>query len=69
MIEYFRTTEDTRSLVKLDAEEHGCWIALFEPTFDELHEISERFEIDRRGVACGAQRALHHVHRGHARAR
>lgn len=47
MIEYFRTAEDTRSLVRLDAEEDGCWIALFEPTFEELHGISTRFAIDQ----------------------
>lgn len=47
MIEYFRATGDTRSLVKLDAEEHGCWIALFEPTFEELRAVSERFSIDQ----------------------
>ena len=47
MIEYFRATGDTRSLVKLDAEEHGCWIALVEPTFEELRAVSERFSIDQ----------------------
>lgn len=46
MIEYFRTDGEARSLVKLDCEERGCWIALFEPTIDELRGIAERFSID-----------------------
>ena len=46
MIEYFRTDEVKHSLVKLDKECDGCWIALFEPTGEELHNIAERFSID-----------------------
>ena len=46
MIEYFRTDEVKHSLVKLDEECDGCWIALFEPTGEELRSIAERFSID-----------------------
>lgn len=46
MIEYFCTDEQTRSLVKLDKEKPGCWIALFEPTDEELSEITRRFGIE-----------------------
>ncbi len=46
MIEYFRTDDSSRSLTKLDREEEGCWIALFEPTLEELRSISGRFAID-----------------------
>ncbi|MEE0844939.1 MAG: magnesium transporter CorA family protein [Eggerthellaceae bacterium] len=45
MIEFFRTDETTRSLVKLDEEESGCWIALFEPTDAEIAAIAHRFSI------------------------
>lgn len=50
MIEYFRTHEATRSLVKLDEEESGCWIALFEPTEGELAAIAHRFSIDEEDL-------------------
>ncbi|RDB61402.1 hypothetical protein C1878_11860 [Gordonibacter sp. 28C] len=42
MIEYFRTDEQ-RSLRKIDKEEPGCWIAVFEPTPDELSQLSAEF--------------------------
>lgn len=50
MIEYFRTDERTRSLVKLDEEEAGCWIALFEPTDGELAAIAHRFAIEEEDL-------------------
>ncbi len=43
MIEFFHTDEESRSLTKLDTEQPGCWIALFEPTAEELEE-TERWE-------------------------
>ena len=46
MIEYFSTDPTTRSLTKLDAEQPGCWIALFEPTDGELDAMAARFHID-----------------------
>lgn len=46
VIEYFRTDEGMRSLTKLEGEERGCWIALFEPTFEELRTMAKRFAID-----------------------
>ncbi len=46
MIEYFLTDETTHSLVKIEAEQPGCWIALFEPTDDELARTAQRFSID-----------------------
>lgn len=46
MIEHFRTDKTSRSLVKLEAEEPGCWIALFEPTPEELTDTARRFSID-----------------------
>lgn len=46
MIEYFHTSGVAKSLQKLDSEEPGCWIALFEPTLEELADIAERFGID-----------------------
>lgn len=44
MIEYFRTNEQ-HALQKVDEEAPGCWIALFEPTADELAWLGERFGI------------------------
>lgn len=46
MIEYFMTDESHRALVKFDEEREGCWIALFEPTLEELRDVSGRFGID-----------------------
>ena len=46
MIEFFHTDEESRSLTKLDTEQPGCWIALFEPTAEELADVAERFAID-----------------------
>ncbi len=46
MIEFFRTDAPGHSLEKLDAEKPGCWIALFEPTPNELEAIARRFSID-----------------------
>ncbi len=46
MIEYFRTDEQTKTLTKLDVEQPGCWIALFNPTQEELESISAQFAID-----------------------
>lgn len=50
MIEYFLTDPKTRSLVKIDDEQPGCWIALFEPTERDLAEISRRFSIDEDDI-------------------
>lgn len=44
MIEYFITSEQG-SLQKVDHEAPGCWVALFEPTPDELAWLTERFGI------------------------
>ena len=52
MIEYFCTDEQTRSLVKLDEEKPGCWIALFEPTPEELSQITQRFGIEEDDVCA-----------------
>ncbi len=46
MIEYFHTDEQSRILTKIDEERPGCWIALFEPTADELSSVARRFSID-----------------------
>ena len=46
MIEYFLTDEKTRTLVKIDEEQPHCWIALFEPTEEELSETAARFDIE-----------------------
>ena len=46
MIEYFRTSTPGRSLEKLEQEEPGCWIALFEPTSNELASVARTLEID-----------------------
>ena len=46
MIEYFRTDNVYGSLEKLDEEEEGCWIALFDPTEEELTSTALRFGID-----------------------
>ncbi len=45
MIEYFRTSEQ-HALQKIDEEAPGCWIALFEPTADELAWLGDRFGIE-----------------------
>ena len=45
MIEYFRTNEQ-HALRKIGEEAPGCWIAVFEPTSDELAWLSERFGIE-----------------------
>lgn len=50
MIEYFRTNEQ-HALQKVDEEAPGCWIALFEPTADELAWLGERFGIEEED-AC-----------------
>lgn len=42
MIEYFRADEH-RALKKIDKEEPGCWIAVFEPTPDELSHVRAEF--------------------------
>ncbi len=46
MIEHFRTGGSSRTLEKLNIEEPGCWIALFEPSAEELADIAHRFAID-----------------------
>lgn len=46
MIEYFHTDTAHRSLTKLEKEEPGCWIALFEPSVEEMTSIAERFGLD-----------------------
>ena len=50
--QYFCTDEQTRSLVKLDEEKPGCWIALFEPTPEELSQITQRFGIEEDDVCA-----------------
>lgn len=50
MIEYFRTDEQTKTLTKLENEQPGCWIALFNPTQDELDAISAQFTIDEDDI-------------------
>lgn len=44
MIEYFATNEQ-HMLQKLDKEAPGCWVAVFEPTAEELAWLTERFGI------------------------
>lgn len=46
MIEYFQTDKPSNALIKVDYEQPGCWIALFEPTEEELKETAQRFSID-----------------------
>lgn len=50
MIEYFRTDDTGRYMIKLEQEEPGCWIALFEPTTDELNATAERFSLDEDDI-------------------
>lgn len=50
MIEYFRTDEQTKTLIKLESEQPGCWIALFNPTQEELDIISNQFDIDEDDI-------------------
>lgn len=50
MIEYFLTDESRHSLTKLEQEEPGCWIALFNPTTEELDETARRFALDEDDV-------------------
>ena len=45
MIEFFATNEQ-RTLQKLQQEEPGCWIAVFEPDVDELSWLTERFGLE-----------------------
>lgn len=52
MIEYFILEEQNRSLIRVPSEQPGCWIALFEPTADELDEIAKRFNIDEDDIAA-----------------
>lgn len=50
MIEYFCTDERTNGLTKIEHEQPGCWIALFEPTTEELSSIARRFSIDEDDI-------------------
>ncbi|MEF2655283.1 MAG: magnesium transporter CorA family protein [Eggerthellaceae bacterium] len=52
MIEYFIMDEKNNSLVKISHEQPGCWIALFEPTPEELKETATRFRIDEDDIAA-----------------
>ncbi|MEG1906259.1 MAG: magnesium transporter CorA family protein [Gordonibacter sp.] len=52
MIEYF-CTDGQQALRKLDAEASGCWIAVFEPTSEELTWLRERFGFEEED-ACAA---------------
>lgn len=54
MIEFFRTDETTRSLVKLNEEVSGCWIALFEPTDAEIAATARRFSIEEEDLRAPA---------------
>lgn len=51
MIEYF-CTDEQHSLRKLDKEEPGCWIAVFEPTPDELSQISSKFGFEEEDATA-----------------
>ena len=50
MIEYFIMDERANSLIRVPEEQPGCWIALFEPTEEELAETSKRFHIDEDDI-------------------
>lgn len=52
MIEYFIMDKASNSLIRVPTEQPGCWIALFEPTPEELEEISQRFHIDEDDIAA-----------------
>ena len=52
MIEYFVLEEKSNSLIRVPAEQPGCWIALFEPTPEELEETAQRFHIDEDDIAA-----------------
>lgn len=45
MIEYFRT-DGQRALRKIDKEEPGCWVAVFEPTPEELGWLIDEFGLE-----------------------
>lgn len=46
MIEFFLTDSATGSLAKIEDEQPGCWIALFQPTREEIVLTAQRFGID-----------------------
>ncbi|MFR7747076.1 MAG: magnesium transporter CorA family protein [Eggerthellaceae bacterium] len=46
MIEYFVMDANTQSLIRVPEELPGCWIALFNPTDEELESTAKRFHID-----------------------
>lgn len=50
MIEYFIMNERTNSLIRVPNEQPGCWIALFDPTEDELNDTAQRFHIDEDDI-------------------
>ena len=52
MIEYFVLEEKSNSLIRVPNEQPGCWIALFEPTQEELDETAQRFHIDEDDIAA-----------------
>ena len=52
MIEYFVLEEKSNSLIRVPTEQPGCWIALFEPTPEELEETAQRFRIDEDDIAA-----------------
>lgn len=52
MIEYFVTDEAKHSLERVPEEQPGCWIALFEPTEQELMETAHRFRIDEDDIVA-----------------
>ena len=52
MIDIYKNTETSKSLVKLDSIENGCWIDLKRPTEDELKYVISKTGVDETLLKC-----------------
>mgnify|MGYP000812813770 FL=1 len=44
MVKIFKTAES--GVLQIENFEHGCWVAMTNPTAEELHEVATRYDID-----------------------
>ena len=44
MVKIFKTTES--GVLQIENSESGCWVAMTNPTAEELHEVATRYDVD-----------------------
>ena len=44
MVKIFKTAES--GVLQIENFEPGCWVAMTNPTAEELHEVATRYDID-----------------------